>query len=51
MILDPLPTVVLHPFMRRPAGGVKACNPIFGPTEDAVPHSAPYDVLAVRVVA
>jgi hypothetical protein len=54
MILDPLPAVVLHPFMRRPAGGVKARNPfaiVFGPTEDAVLHSAPCDVLAVRVVA
>jgi hypothetical protein len=51
MILDPLPAVVLHPFMRRPVGGVKARNPlaiIFGPTEDAVLHSAPCDVLAPR---
>jgi hypothetical protein len=53
MILDPLPAVVLRLFMRRPAGGVKARNPlaiIFGPTEDAVLHSAPCDVLAVRVL-
>jgi hypothetical protein len=54
MILDPLPALVPQPFMRRPAGGVKARSPlaiIFGPTEDAVLHSAPCDVLAVRVVA
>jgi hypothetical protein len=28
MTLDPLPADVPHPFMRRPAGGVKARNPL-----------------------